>query len=149
MLGTSHTTIYQGLCLLLGTSPGFHRTASLAIHCYVAIGWDQYVALMCQSPKVTFLSIRCLIESKFGLVMTVISNGARVWSCLVLIKLFFCCPAIFSRAAVVCMTLGFITLLSMVIVAVYKSNQQKHSMKGLNKTIQGMYFLWYLFPICC
>ncbi|KAH7537922.1 hypothetical protein FEM48_Zijuj03G0144200 [Ziziphus jujuba var. spinosa] len=32
--------------------------------------------------------------------------------------------AMFSRAAVVCMTLGFITLLSMIIVAVYKSNQQ-------------------------
>ncbi|XP_002510897.2 LRR receptor-like serine/threonine-protein kinase ERL1 [Ricinus communis] len=45
--------------------------------------------------------------------------------------------AIFSRAAVVCMTLGFITLLSMVIVAIYKSNQQKQLIKCSHKTTQG------------
>ncbi|XP_011041677.1 PREDICTED: LRR receptor-like serine/threonine-protein kinase ERL1 [Populus euphratica] len=44
---------------------------------------------------------------------------------------------IFSRAAVVCITLGFITLLSMIIVAIYKSNQQKQLTKGSNKTVQG------------
>lgn len=47
-------------------------------------------------------------------------------------------PAILSRAAVVCMTLGFIALLSMVIVAIYKSNQQKQMMKGSMKALQGM-----------
>ncbi|XP_021909237.1 LRR receptor-like serine/threonine-protein kinase ERL1 isoform X1 [Carica papaya] len=45
--------------------------------------------------------------------------------------------AILSRAAVVCMTLGFIALLSMVIVAIYKSNQQKQMMKGSMKALQG------------
>ncbi|KAA8539839.1 hypothetical protein F0562_026531 [Nyssa sinensis] len=45
--------------------------------------------------------------------------------------------AIFSRTAVVCMTLGFITLLSMVIVAVYKSNQPKQFLKGSNNSLQG------------
>ncbi|KAK9291753.1 hypothetical protein L1049_019703 [Liquidambar formosana] len=44
---------------------------------------------------------------------------------------------IFSRTAVVCITLGFITLLSMIIVAVYKSNQPKQFMKGSNITMQG------------
>lgn len=47
-------------------------------------------------------------------------------------------PAIFSRAAVICLTLGFITLLSMVTVAIYKSNQQKQLMKGSQKNMQGM-----------
>ncbi|OAY48190.1 LRR receptor-like serine/threonine-protein kinase ERL1 isoform X2 [Manihot esculenta] len=45
--------------------------------------------------------------------------------------------AIFSRAAVICLTLGFITLLSMVTVAIYKSNQQKQLMKGSQKNMQG------------
>ncbi|XP_021687889.2 LRR receptor-like serine/threonine-protein kinase ERL2 [Hevea brasiliensis] len=45
--------------------------------------------------------------------------------------------AIFSRAAVICMILGFITLLSMVIVAIYKSNQRKQMIKGSHKNIQG------------
>ncbi|CAL9008560.1 unnamed protein product [Prunus brigantina] len=42
--------------------------------------------------------------------------------------------AIFSRTAVVCMTLGFITVLSMVIVAVYKSNQAKQLVMGSSKS---------------
>ncbi|PRQ59900.1 putative protein kinase RLK-Pelle-LRR-XIIIb family [Rosa chinensis] len=45
--------------------------------------------------------------------------------------------AVFSRAAVVCMALGFITLLSMVIVAIYKSNQPKQLMMGSTKNGQG------------
>ncbi|KAK6135262.1 hypothetical protein DH2020_030983 [Rehmannia glutinosa] len=46
--------------------------------------------------------------------------------------------AMFSRTTVVCITLGFITLLSMIIVAVYKSNQPKQFIKGFNKnTMQG------------
>ncbi|KAK3022188.1 hypothetical protein RJ639_047010 [Escallonia herrerae] len=45
--------------------------------------------------------------------------------------------AMFSRAAVVCTTLGFITLLSMVIVAIYKSNAPKQFMKGSNKNYPG------------
>ncbi|PON59985.1 GPCR kinase [Trema orientale] len=44
---------------------------------------------------------------------------------------------VFSRAAVVCMTLGFITLLSLVIVAIYKSNQPNELMTGSGKTGQG------------
>ncbi|KAK2971759.1 hypothetical protein RJ640_022898 [Escallonia rubra] len=43
----------------------------------------------------------------------------------------------FSRAAVVCTTLGFITLLAMVIVAIYKSNAPKQFMKGSNKNNPG------------
>ncbi|XP_019191587.1 PREDICTED: LRR receptor-like serine/threonine-protein kinase ERL2 isoform X2 [Ipomoea nil] len=43
--------------------------------------------------------------------------------------------AVFSRTAVICITLGFIALLSMVIVAVYKSNQAPHFMKGPTSTI--------------
>ncbi|KAM1029329.1 hypothetical protein ACFX13_042552 [Malus domestica] len=45
--------------------------------------------------------------------------------------------ALFSRTAVVCMALGFITLLSMVIVAVYKSNQPKDLTMGSGKSGQG------------
>ncbi|PPR84413.1 hypothetical protein GOBAR_AA36304 [Gossypium barbadense] len=41
----------------------------------------------------------------------------------------------FSRAAVVCMTLGFITLVAMTILAIYKSNQQKQVMKGPMKSV--------------
>ncbi|GLT84084.1 hypothetical protein SLE2022_023350 [Rubroshorea leprosula] len=41
---------------------------------------------------------------------------------------------VFSRAAVVCLTLGFITLLCMVVVAIYKSNQQNQVTKGHLKT---------------
>uniref|UniRef100_A0A6N2KBT2 non-specific serine/threonine protein kinase n=1 Tax=Salix viminalis TaxID=40686 RepID=A0A6N2KBT2_SALVM len=47
---------------------------------------------------------------------------------------------IFSRAAVICITLGFITLLSMIVVAIYKSNQQKQLTMGSDKTLQGMHF---------
>ncbi|GLU20965.1 hypothetical protein SLE2022_371370 [Rubroshorea leprosula] len=43
---------------------------------------------------------------------------------------------VFSRAAVVCLTLGFVTLLSMVILAIYKSIQQKQ-VKGHLETVQG------------
>ncbi|KAG2715710.1 hypothetical protein I3760_03G090600 [Carya illinoinensis] len=46
-------------------------------------------------------------------------------------------PALFSKAAVICMTLGFITLLSIVIVAVYKSNQPKQSTKRSKGNGQG------------
>ncbi|CAK9161038.1 unnamed protein product [Ilex paraguariensis] len=45
--------------------------------------------------------------------------------------------AMFSRTAVVCITLGFIMLLSMVIVAVYKSNQPMPFIKGSNRSAQG------------
>lgn len=45
--------------------------------------------------------------------------------------------ALFSRAAVVCMTLGFITLLSMVIVAIYKSHQPNELITGSSKIGQG------------
>ncbi|KAL8557025.1 hypothetical protein ACS0TY_004484 [Phlomoides rotata] len=42
--------------------------------------------------------------------------------------------AMFSRTAVVCITLGFITLLAMILVAVYKSNQPtQFVVKGSNK----------------
>ncbi|XP_077243143.1 uncharacterized protein LOC143883711 [Tasmannia lanceolata] len=44
---------------------------------------------------------------------------------------------IISRTAVVFITLGFITLLSMVLVAIYRSNQPKQFVKGSNKTVQG------------
>ncbi|MQL96794.1 hypothetical protein Taro_029469 [Colocasia esculenta] len=45
---------------------------------------------------------------------------------------------VISRAAVVCITLAFITLLSMVLVAVYRSHQPKPFEKGANKTnLQG------------
>ncbi|KAM7504669.1 hypothetical protein LguiB_003573 [Lonicera macranthoides] len=45
--------------------------------------------------------------------------------------------AMFSTTTVVCMTLGFIILLSMVIIALYKSNHPKQLMKGSNKSVQG------------
>ncbi|KAL7003219.1 non-specific serine,threonine protein kinase, partial [Sarracenia purpurea var. burkii] len=45
--------------------------------------------------------------------------------------------AIFSRTAVVCITLGFVTLLAMVIVAVYKSNKPDPFMKESQKSMQG------------
>ncbi|KAK4839871.1 hypothetical protein QYF36_025649 [Acer negundo] len=45
---------------------------------------------------------------------------------------------LFSRVAVVCMTLGFVTLLVMVVIAVYKSNQQKQQLiKGSKRSMQG------------
>ncbi|OMO85906.1 hypothetical protein CCACVL1_09932 [Corchorus capsularis] len=44
---------------------------------------------------------------------------------------------VFSRAAVVCMTLGFITLVAMIIVAIYKSNQQQQMIKGPVKSVEG------------
>lgn len=45
---------------------------------------------------------------------------------------------LFSRVAVVCLTLGIITLLAMVIVAFYRSSQSKQLMKGSSRTGQGM-----------
>ncbi|PSS33145.1 LRR receptor-like serine/threonine-protein kinase [Actinidia chinensis var. chinensis] len=45
--------------------------------------------------------------------------------------------AIFSRTAVVCVTLGFVTLLGMVIVAIYKSKQNDPFMKDFQKSMQG------------
>lgn len=45
--------------------------------------------------------------------------------------------AVFSRTTVVLITLGFITLLSMILVAVYKSNQPNHFIKGTKSTMQG------------
>lgn len=42
--------------------------------------------------------------------------------------------AVFSRTTIVCITLGFITLLSMIIVALYKSNPQKQFIIGSNKS---------------
>ncbi|XP_051142492.1 LRR receptor-like serine/threonine-protein kinase ERL1 isoform X2 [Andrographis paniculata] len=41
--------------------------------------------------------------------------------------------AMFSRTTIVCMTLGFTALLSMIIVALYKSNPPKQFIKGSNK----------------
>ncbi|WCJ36542.1 Leucine-rich receptor-like protein kinase family protein [Euphorbia peplus] len=55
-----------------------------------------------------------------------------------------CCPCepksrVFSRVAVVCMVLGFISLLSMIIAAIYKSksNHKKQLTKRSPKTVQG------------
>ena len=48
-------------------------------------------------------------------------------------------PAIFSRTAVACIALGFFTLLSMVVVAIYKSNQPNQPMNGSN-IVQGICF---------
>lgn len=45
--------------------------------------------------------------------------------------------AVFTRTTVVCITLGFITLLSMILVAVYKSNQPNQFTKGSKSTVQG------------
>lgn len=55
--------------------------------------------------------------------------------------------ALFSRAAVVCMTLGFITLLTMVIVAIYKSHQPNDMINGTGKTSQGMFLFYFCFPL--
>ncbi|KAK1303964.1 LRR receptor-like serine/threonine-protein kinase ERL2 [Acorus calamus] len=44
---------------------------------------------------------------------------------------------ILSRAAVVCITLGSVTLLSMIIVAIYRTHQPKPYIKGLGKPAQG------------
>ncbi|KAG5077787.1 hypothetical protein JHK82_056482 [Glycine max] len=55
-----------------------------------------------------------------------------------------CCPyvpksrEIFSRVAVVCLTLGIMILLAMVIVAFYRSSQSKRLRKGSSRTGQGM-----------
>ncbi|GMJ14923.1 ERECTA-like 1 [Hibiscus trionum] len=43
----------------------------------------------------------------------------------------------FSRAAVVCMTLGFIALVAMTVLAIYKSNQQKEMLEGPMKSVSG------------
>ncbi|RZB44030.1 LRR receptor-like serine/threonine-protein kinase ERL1 isoform X2 [Glycine soja] len=54
-----------------------------------------------------------------------------------------CCPyvpksrEIFSRVAVVCLTLGIMILLAMVIVAFYRSSQSKRLRKGSSRTGQG------------
>ncbi|XP_071929599.1 uncharacterized protein [Coffea arabica] len=45
--------------------------------------------------------------------------------------------AIFSRTAVVCLILGFMTLLSMVMVAVYKTNQPRQFVNGSKKCMQS------------
>jgi hypothetical protein len=45
---------------------------------------------------------------------------------------------IFSKVAVVCLTLGIIVLLAMVIIAIYRSIHSKQLMKGSSKTVQGM-----------
>ena len=50
-------------------------------------------------------------------------------------------PAIFSRTAVACIALGFFTLLLMVVVAIYKSNQPKQQINGSN-IVQGIYIPW-------
>lgn len=52
--------------------------------------------------------------------------------------LMFSIAALFSTAAVTCLALGFATLLSMVLVAIYKSGQSRQFMKGSNKGLQGM-----------
>ncbi|KAK1327017.1 LRR receptor-like serine/threonine-protein kinase ERL2 [Acorus calamus] len=44
---------------------------------------------------------------------------------------------ILSRAAVVCITLGSVTLLSMIIVAIYRTHQPKPYIKGLSKPVLG------------
>lgn len=41
-----------------------------------------------------------------------------------------------SKAAIVCMILGFVTVLSMIFVAIYRSNQSNQFIKGSNKTMQ-------------
>ncbi|CAA3010747.1 LRR receptor-like serine threonine- kinase ERL1 isoform X1 [Olea europaea subsp. europaea] len=45
--------------------------------------------------------------------------------------------AMISQTAVVCVTLGFIALLSMIIVAIYKSNVPNQFLKESNQSIQG------------
>ncbi|XP_042506458.1 LRR receptor-like serine/threonine-protein kinase ERL1 [Macadamia integrifolia] len=45
--------------------------------------------------------------------------------------------ASFSRTAAVCIALGSVTLLLMIMVAIYKSKQQKQYEKGSNKVLQG------------
>ncbi|KAG6390152.1 hypothetical protein SASPL_151634 [Salvia splendens] len=45
--------------------------------------------------------------------------------------------AVFSRTTVVCIVLGFIALLSMVLVAIYKSNQPRQFIKGSKNSLQG------------
>ncbi|XP_010555314.1 PREDICTED: LRR receptor-like serine/threonine-protein kinase ERL1 isoform X2 [Tarenaya hassleriana] len=42
-----------------------------------------------------------------------------------------------SRAAIICMVLGFITLLCMIIIAIYKSRQQKEILKDSSKPVEG------------
>ncbi|KAL6530198.1 LRR receptor-like serine/threonine-protein kinase erl1 [Orobanche hederae] len=43
--------------------------------------------------------------------------------------------AMVSKATVVCITLGFIALLSMIVIAVYKSNQPNQFIKGSNESL--------------
>ncbi|ESQ31704.1 hypothetical protein EUTSA_v100036151mg, partial [Eutrema salsugineum] len=43
----------------------------------------------------------------------------------------------FSKAVVICIVLGFITLLCMIIIVVYKSKQQKKPLKGSSKQAEG------------
>ncbi|XP_010277441.1 PREDICTED: LRR receptor-like serine/threonine-protein kinase ERL1 isoform X2 [Nelumbo nucifera] len=45
--------------------------------------------------------------------------------------------AIFSRAAIVCITMGCLTLLSMALVVIYRSSQQRDFIKESNKMVQG------------
>jgi hypothetical protein len=44
---------------------------------------------------------------------------------------------VFTRVAVICMVLGFITLICMIFIAVYKSKQQKPVLKGSSKQPEG------------
>lgn len=55
---------------------------------------------------------------------------------LTILSFFF--SEIFSRVAVICLTLGIIILLAMIIVAIYRSIQSKQLMKGSGKMGQGM-----------
>lgn len=45
--------------------------------------------------------------------------------------------AIFSRTAVVCMTLGFVVLVAMVVLTILRSNKPRHYMKEPSKGLQG------------
>ncbi|KAL0736393.1 hypothetical protein Bca4012_012603 [Brassica carinata] len=45
---------------------------------------------------------------------------------------------VFTRTSVICMVLGFITLICMVVIAVYKSKQQKQVSEGSPKQSQGI-----------
>lgn len=48
------------------------------------------------------------------------------------------CSGVFSRAAIVCLIVGTITLLAMVTIAIYRSSQSTQLIKGSSGTGQGM-----------
>jgi len=50
---------------------------------------------------------------------------------------------VFTRVAVICMVLGFITLIGMIFIAVYKSKQQKPVLKGSSKQPEGLGLIVY------